>query len=238
MRVSMSNQQVRDLIYSAKSIALIANPQKGLDAFCALLSLFHVLTNLGKKVFPIFPGEFSFAFNSILGSENVKFDFGPKDLVISLDYEGSPIEKISYSTEDHTFHLVVHPKTRTFDINKIRYSYSGTKFDAILVLGVPNLSDLGDFYEKSRSEFNLSPLINLDIDEKNANYGQLNIIDPNTQSLCELIFYLLSSLQLKPNKEAVECLLVGLKEDLKRLGTEKVDATQPEQFKVQMTKFK
>lgn len=230
MRISMTNQQVRDLIYNAKSIALIVNPQKGMDAFCSLLSLFHVLANLEKKVAPIFPGQFSPPFNSLPGSENIKPDFGPKDLVISLDYEGSPIEKISYSNEDYTFHLVVHPKERTFDVNKIRYSYSGTRFDAILTLGIANPAELGDFYQKNQTEFSLSPIINLDLDEKNTNYGQLNIVDSNAQSLCELVFYLLANLRLKPNKEAIECLLLGLKEGLEKLQAQKIDVRHSQEY--------
>ncbi len=210
MRVSKDSQTALKTIQDAKSIGLLVANDANADAAAATLALYHLFSPMGKKTIPILPGKIPRGVLSLPASTEIKHDFGPKNLVVTLDTNKTPIEKVSYKAEGGKFQLVIHPVERAFEVENVHYSYQGLNFGLLITLGVKKLSDLGELYEKNHRDFSEAVIINIDVSSENENYGQINIVDPSKSSVSELIFHQLLAWELVPSKEVAQCLLTGL----------------------------
>jgi nanoRNase/pAp phosphatase (c-di-AMP/oligoRNAs hydrolase) len=210
MKITHDSQTALKAIQDAQRLGLLVSADAGVDAGAALMALFHLFAAAGKKVVPIIPGRIPDGVRGLPSSIEIKADFGPKNLVVTLDTNRTPIEKVSYKAEDQKFRLTIHPRERNFEIENIYYAYEGLNFDLLVTLGVPHLADLGELYTKNRRDFSQTTIINLDVSRGNENYGQINIVDSSRSSVCELIFHQLLAWKLVPSPEVARCLLTGL----------------------------
>ena len=212
MKVSTDSQTALKTIRDAKSVGLLVSEGANADAVAAAMALYHLLSLTCKteRVVPIVPGKISHEARGLPSSAAIKQDLGPKNLVVTLDTNTTPVEKVSYRSEGDKFQLVIHPVNRSFEVENIEYSYEGLDFDLLITLGVGKLKDLGEIYKKNRAEFSKSTIINVDVSAQNENYGQINIVDPTKSSVSELIFHQLLAWELVPSKEVAQCLLTGL----------------------------
>ncbi len=212
MQISKDSQTALKTIHDAKSVCLLVGNDTRADAVAASLALYHLLslTCKAEKIVPIVPGKIPHEARALPSSTVIKNDFGPKLLVVTLDTNKTPIEKVSYKSDGEKFQLVIHPLNRAFEVENISYSYEGLDFDLLITLGVKKLSDLGELYEKNRADFSKSVIINMDVSPANENYGQINIVDPSKSSVSELLFHQLLAWELVPSKEVAQCLLTGL----------------------------
>lgn len=193
----------------AKNIAVVAAPGASFDVGAASLALYHLLSSLGKTVVPVRSDGFAPSLNELPGAGALKSDLGPKDLVITLDINETPIEKVSYRAEEGKFRLVVRPMNRNFAVENIHYDYQGLSYDLIFVLGAQKFDDLGELYRRNTADFSETTVINIDINPLNEMFGQINIVDFERKSLCELLFNLFLLWGDIPTKEAAQCLLAA-----------------------------
>ncbi len=212
MKVSSDSKTALKTIQDAKSVGLLVSEGANADAISAAMALYHLLSLTCKqeKVVPIVPGKIPEEIQALPSSIEIKHDLGPKNLIVTLNTNKTPVEKVSYRSEGEKFQLVIHPVSRSFEVENIEYSYEGLNFDLLITLGVKKLTELGELYEKNRAEFSKSVIINLDVSSQNENYGQINIVDPSLASISELVFHQLLAWELVPSKEVAQCLLTGL----------------------------
>lgn len=203
-------KEFTDLVAGAKNIAIVADESAGVDVLASSLALRHLLRNQGKKVISVFSGPIPEEIRTLPDADKIQKDFGPKNLVIKIDYQDDPIEKISYSVEDEILNLIIHPRGRGFDVKKIRYFFEESEINFIIVFAASSLESLGPIYETAKKEFAATPIVNIDISDKNTNFGQLNIVENKADSFSQLLFEKLSEWKLKPTKEAARCLLMGI----------------------------
>ncbi len=214
MKVSTDSKTALKTIKDAKSVGLLVSDGADAGTVSAAMALYHLLSLTCKvgKVVPIVPGKIPHEAQGLPSSIEIKHGLGPKNLVVTLDTNKTPVEKVSYRSEGGKFQLVIHPVSRSFEIENIEYSYEGLDFDLLITLGVEKLADLGEIYQKNRGEFDKAVIINMDVSGANENYGQINIVDPTKSSVSELIFHQLLAWELIPSKEVALCLLTGLTE--------------------------
>ncbi len=210
MKVTKDSQTALKTIQDAKRLGLLVGNDATTDAVAAAMAFYHLFSLTGQKVVPIVPGKISEDARTLPSSIEIKKDFGPKNLVVTLDTNHTPIEKVSYRSEGGKFQLVIHPVERSFEVENIEYSYEGLNFDLLITLGVKRLADLGELYEKNRSEFSKTVVINMDVSSQNENYGQINLVEPTLASVSELLFHQLLAWELVPSPEVAQCLLTGL----------------------------
>ena len=210
MKVSRDSQIALKAIQDAKRLGLLVPKDVGVDPAAAMVALYHLFSSLGKKATPIVPSKIPHEVQALPSSTKIKQGFGPKNLVVTLDTNETPIERVSYKSEGGKFQLVIHPAERSFEVENIHYSYEGLNFDLLIALGVKKLADLGELYEKNRKEFSKAVIINLDVSSQNENYGQINVVDPSKSSVSELVFHQLLAWEMTPSKEVAQCLLTGL----------------------------
>ena len=210
VKVDKDSQTALRTIQDAKRLGLLVGNESSTDAISAVMALYHVLSSTDKKVVPIVPGKIPPAAQALPSSIEIKKGLGPKNLVVTLDTNDTPVEKVSYRSQEDKFQLVIHPVDRSFEVENIEYSYEGLNFDLLITFGVKKLLDLGELYEKNRAEFSKAVIINMDVSASNENYGQINLVDPTKSSISELVFQQLLAWEITPSKEAAQCLLTGL----------------------------
>lgn len=210
MRIYSDLQQLRDLIDNAREITILVGPFAGGEALVSALALKAIFERSSKIVKVYYQGPLNSEISSLPGGDQIKKELPPKELLISLNLGESAIDKVSYYLEDKTFNLVVKPATGSFDPKDIKFSNKPFESDLIFVLGVKRLEDFGALYTENSLDFIKIPIVNIDSQVGNEQFGQINIIDDEAAGISEIIFTSLGNLKLRPNYEAAQCLLFGL----------------------------
>jgi len=229
MQISEEARQITDLIYSSKHAVVLCAEEALLDGISAGLATQHLLESLGKKVTTFYSGKLPSDVNDLPGLHKVKKSSDPKDLIMTIDYEHSDIEKVRYSLDGGKLNLVFHPVPKDFDPKSVEYDISGPDYDIAFILGATELSKLGNIYHNIKEDIESITTINIDISVKNTNFGSINVVDHTASSLSELLFHKFSHWRFKPPKEAARCLLFGLSvtsdEKKSHLPLENLDST-------------
>ncbi len=167
--------QAKKLIDSAQNVFILTSENPGIDSLGVALSLSYILNNLGKNVnfFPEkIPKEYSFLSSPKTISE--KFVISIKDKEISELY---------YEKENQTLNIFLSSKNgkiRKEDINltaPLKQSpINHQETDLLITIGIENLEQLGDFYEKNFKLFYHAPILNIDNKLLNNKFGNINLI--------------------------------------------------------------
>ena len=210
MEINRTSFQFKDLIEKSKKILIILGSEPSVDVVSAGIALNYGLKSVGKKVHLVATSNLPDNTSVLAGVEEIKKDLESKNLVISLDYEKNPIDKISYKMEGKTFNLIVKPR-KNINIEEVQTTFAGGDYNLIIILGTKNLKEL-ETYLKHRDLFESVPTINIDIDESNFRYGKLNIIDTEIKSVSALVSLLLNDAKIKLPEKSANMLLLGIRE--------------------------
>ncbi len=103
--------------------------------------------------------------------------------------------------------------------------YHSEKYDLIMTFGCGNIKRPG-FKELETTKI---PIINFDHHPDNSNFGKINVVEPATAAVAELIYYFLQLKNIEINKDIAYCLLTGIFTDT---GGFKHSNTSPEVMEV------
>ncbi len=210
MHKNEKNKLINELITESKSIAVIPSKIGGVDAFCAGAGLFHVLKSHGKKVELIYPGRIPDGCEGVINEKEVTSNIKRRDLVVSVDYSDTDVEKIQYSTEDGVFYLRFGPVSRDFDVNNVKAEVHGHKHDAYIIIGAQVLEDLGQTHKELQQDLLVGKIINLDNTDRNTRFGHYNIVDPLKDSVSLLTLHAALDWDLVIGSEAAQAFLTGI----------------------------
>ena len=211
MEVNVKNHQFKDLLSRAKKVVILMGNEPNFDVVSAGLALNNLLKSHGKVSHLVSAGKVPDATSVLTGVDEIKSDLESKKLVISLDYEKNPIENISYKIEGKTFNLIVKPRTSNLNLDEVQTSFIGADYNLIMVLGTGDIRNLG-VYGAHREIFDSLPLINIDIDESNARFGKLNIVDSKIESICGLLSLLCNDAGIGLPEKSANLMLIGMRE--------------------------
>lgn len=207
--------QAKNFIDQASEILIIAPSNPSFDSIVVSLALYLALLSSGKQVNCVCPDEMTVEFSQLIGVDKISTRLDRvkgKNLTISFPYKEGSIEKVSYNIENDTFNLIIEPRSEFPQVtpDKIKYSYGSGKYDLIITVNTSQLEDLGNIYNLNASLFNEKPLINIDSNNQNSNFGKVNIVNNDVSSTSELVIYLLSKLGLNLDQDIATNLLTGL----------------------------
>ncbi|MBI4091219.1 hypothetical protein HY419_00540 [candidate division WWE3 bacterium] len=210
MLVLQEGKQVTDLIKEAGKIAIVPSRASGMDGLCAAVGLFRTLKSSGKETALIYPFQIPYDAGDLISKSEIAEVRGSRDLVIGIDYGGTPIEKVNYQIEGSIFKLILHPVSRDFDTKRINFSTSGFNFDLIFSIGAQKLEDHEALFREYGDEIKKSMVINIDNSGRNENYGTMNVVEPENDSLSLLVLHKLTVWNYRIDKEAAKSLLTGI----------------------------
>lgn len=205
-------EEIKKALDNAKSVFVLIPRNPSLDSTAAALALYLVLKETEKSVAIGCPTKMRVEYNRLVGIDQISDKVGNRNLTISFDYKEDSIEKVSYNVEGGRFNLVIQPKSGypPLDSKSVEFSYEGIEAQVIFVIGAQRLEDLGELYAKEREAFGKATVINIDRAQANTKFGQVNLVEPSSISISELMFSLIKQLGLKMDMDVAGNLLKGI----------------------------
>jgi len=199
----MEFQETKQIIGEAKNIYLI--PEENLEAISNALALFYTLKEMGKNVNLIienFPETLNFL------TPSLDFISYPKNFVVSIPAKIAGISQIYYEKDDTALKIHLMVENGVIKKDDVDFYFSDEKPDLIITLGIK------DYQSQLTGKLNSfgflldSPILNIDNNQNNKNFGKINLID--NFSITEITFDLIKNLSASINKDSANCLLSGL----------------------------
>jgi nanoRNase/pAp phosphatase (c-di-AMP/oligoRNAs hydrolase) len=220
MKLNMSGNQIIDLIKKAnKSLILLSNVPTA-DAVAAAFAWGEIVTLLGKSADIVSLGELPTTVGSLDKIDIVKRRLDPINLIISFNWAQSMIEKVSYSVDGEKFNLIITPTGKRLDPTEVEYSYRGADYNLILAIGIGNPNDL-PINMIDKGIFDNIATINIDNQAKNTNFGKINVVDAEADSISGLSVEILKETQQTLTAKVADYLIFGL-----RAATNNFDVVQ------------
>lgn len=216
-----TDQQIFEQIKKAENILITFGSDWSGDAVASSLALFLFLRKLDKKVNIVAQNPKDN--NTALQIPTKLFSFLPsfseiknelenlRKFIISLDTTNAKVSQIKYRVEKNNLNFIIAPKEGFFTHDDISSSSSGFKYDLIITLDSPDLESLGKIYDNDTEFFYKTPIINIDHQSDNEEFGQINFIELTTVSVSEILFSLFESYSRDMiDEDIATCLLAGL----------------------------
>lgn len=207
-----TQQQIHELLRKSNSILVVIGKNIEGDTVGSALAINLILEKMGKTC-------------DIVSNENpnAKFSFLPniekinpginiiRDFIISVNIKEHPIKEIHYEAAGDKLNIYLSGQTTRMSKEKIEAKLANPNYDLLIVLNSPDLSSLGEFYEKNTDFFFNIPIINIDHSPSNENFGKINMVDILSSSTAEVLTKLFYILDKKIFDEKIStCLLTGI----------------------------
>jgi len=207
------NQQIFELIKNSQKILVIFKKNYSGDALACSLAIFLLLKKLDKQVDLVCEGfQVPANYQFLPAIKQIKPDISClKQFIISLDMQDNKIKDFSYNKQGNKLNIYLTPEKGYFEEKNIAYKSGQYKYDLIITLDTDDLEALGSLYDKHTDFFYTVPIINVDHNADNEQYGQLNIVELTKTSTSEIIFDLLEEHDINLlDPEIATCLLTGM----------------------------
>lgn len=184
--------QIQELITASQNILItFPNTLPAGDNLCAGLSLKQAIEAQDKKA----------DIASVLDLK--KYDFLESEAEIKDSLQILPasvvrikkdIKNFYYEKENSNLIIYLTPQSGRVSPQDILLEKEKFPYDLIITLNTSDLNALQELFEKNTDFFYETPIINIDLNSANENYGQINLINLKSASICEIIFELISKL--------------------------------------------
>lgn len=220
-----TNQQIFDAVEKSKDILITFKKDYNGDNLGGAIALLLFLRKIGKKA-DIVCDDFKIpvGYTFLPKIKNIKSEMNNlRKFIISLDISRTKIDEISYDVKDKELDFIVSPKNGFFEESDISSRSSGFKYDLVFVVGTQDLEDLGDVYDQDTEFFYKTPIINLDHLASNENFGQINLVNLTSSSVCDILFNLFVDYEDEVIDEDIStALLTGIISATKNFKSNKV----------------
>jgi len=219
------HQQIIESLEKTKNILITFKKDYTGDDLAAALALQSFLKKINKPSTIaaadfFLPKKYSFLPNSSLIQASLK---SLKKIVLNINLNQSKVEEFSYDVQPDKLQIFITPEEGDLDLNNIKTADSNYRFDLIITVGSPDLEALGDIYEKNPEFFYKTTIINIDVAPENENFGQINFINLNASSVCEVVYRFIEDYHKQLiDEEIATLLLVGIMEATQRFTSAKL----------------
>lgn len=199
-------ERIKNFIEKNQNIGLL--PSLGLekDIFPATLSLFYGLKKLNKEVVLFtdrLPSKFDFLINEEIKALNADFLLSIKE--IDIKFSRIFYQKIE---DELRFFLKANQGEKKIDERDIYFQSlpKAKPVDLLIVLGIGQKKEISKFQIEKEI-----PVINIDNQLNNENYGEINLIQSNHSSFSEIVFDILKTIDENSfDSNSLNSLLAGM----------------------------
>lgn len=207
-------------VEKALNVLLFLPSKVDIDRLASALALMLLLKDSGKQAWVVTEDSLKVSHSDLYGVGEVLNQL-PKpssgNLTVTLegvvDSEGKvpALEKLDWYPEGNNLNLIFHVISgQRFEPTNIIPRYSGGGIDLIFMVGVSNISEVGPVYQQNVAQLAGIPIINIDNDSSNNNFGKINILDPNASSVSEMMVELFPRLGLNLTPDPASNLISGI----------------------------
>lgn len=215
------DQQIIEQVDKANRILITFGRDWKGDNVASALALKTWLEGRGKNVDVVAekpPAATSFSF--LPGYSLISHDLdNVRRFIISLNLNNAAVDQVEYRLEKNSLDFIVSPKDGFFTPADISSRSSGFRYTLIFVLGTADLESLGAIYDRDTEFFFKTPIINIDHNPANENFGQVNLVNVKAVSVTEILYDLMINAKMMINEDLATCLLTGLITETKSFKT-------------------
>ncbi len=207
------NQQIFELVKNSQKILVVFKKNFSGDALASSLAIFLLLRKLDKQVDIVcqdfvIPQNYTFLPEISQVKSQIK---GLKRFIISLEIKDNKIKDFSYDIKNDKLNIYLTPEKGAIDEEKINFKSGDYKYDLIITIDSDDLESLGQVYEQNTDFFYNTPIINIDHNPENEQYGQINLVELTKTSIAEIVFDLIEDYDIKIlDPKIATCLLTGM----------------------------
>jgi phosphoesterase RecJ-like protein len=204
-------QQISELIKQSQRILVVSHKDAGGDAVGSMLALERVLSKSDKEITLVLSEKLEENLAFLPGIEKLKTDItGARDLIIRVNKDKYPVDKLSYNEEDGFLNIVLTPKT-TLEKDKLEFVQGKFKYDLIFVLDTADVENIDSIYDRYTELFFETPIVNIDHHGGNEYFGTVNMVDLTATSTSEILVSIIEA--IGPGNfdaDVATCLLTGI----------------------------
>jgi nanoRNase/pAp phosphatase (c-di-AMP/oligoRNAs hydrolase) len=188
-------QQIINKISQTSNILIIVSGGN-VDSLAAGLGLRTFLKKLDKETILLSFTELGsrFEFLPEIGTVVRQIDLH-KNFVIDVSTQKTGLDELSYKSENDRLSIFLKPKSGQFSASDVSFRSSNFPFGLLILIGVPSLEILGEFYNQNAPLFFETPIVNIDFRATNENYGQFNLVDLTNTSSSETVLDLIQKFE-------------------------------------------
>jgi len=131
--------KILQLVVKHESILVVADEVTSKDKALAIISLHDQLSRANKKSDIIIINRPAINIDKIFTENEVRYtdEIEPVKYVVRIDYSKTPIEKVSYDTneKDGKISFYIIPKGKNFDFDNVEYNQIGSDYSLVLFFG-------------------------------------------------------------------------------------------------------
>lgn len=158
---------------------------------------------------------------SMLMMEQPSLSLASEDFVVSLDLSRTKVGQIKYKIEGDRLNFLIKPNGGQFTEEDVELIIGRPPYDLIITIGAAEPGALGEIYENNSGLFYQTPVINIDCQSSNENFGQINLVDLVASSTAEIIYNLYRAMEWSIDTDQATGLLAGLIYDTKNFTNSK-----------------
>lgn len=207
------SQQILELIKKSHHVLIVCPHNWNADCIASGLAWQSIINKMNTQT--------SISCDSFQPAHKIKFlpsinniqpnISGLQQLIVSLDIKSDKINKLTHKIHQGKLNIFITPQDQELSTANLTSKLSNFKFDLICTLNAPDLESLGQIYAQHMRLFYHTPVINIDHQPNNENYGQINLVDLKSTSISETIFKLILGWDINLiNEDIATCLLTGL----------------------------
>ncbi len=205
-------QQFKNFLEKSKEILILLpqNPQG--DEIGSAWAFYFFLKKRGFSPTIGFSGELPLKFSFLPKPEKIATEIsGARDFVLSFDTTRNKIIRLKTEEKEDKYNIYITPEKGSVDPRDFSFILAKFKYDLLIVLGCSDLEKVGQIYETNPDLFFEVPLINIDHQSSNENFGQINLVDVTASSTSEIVSRTLEQNYPEAlDEEVANCLLTGL----------------------------
>ncbi len=198
-----------DLIAAASRILIFPRQRTRGDEITAAFGFGLALEQLGKHVAVIseIPQRLSFVPRPTHVFPKLEHA-AANEFIIRVDVTKKGVEELRYEKVGDVLEIYLRAKQGRFEPADVQLADAAPAADLIVTIGAPDLDALGDTFTADPDLFFSRPIVNIDRNPLNEQFGELNVVEPNDASSAEVVMQLITAAHITP--DVATCLLAGI----------------------------
>lgn len=211
--------ELKTKLDASNSVLVILPKEVNVDKLAAALSLYLSLKQAGKSVSILSESELKVSQAALFGIGDIKSSLPENNsgnFVIKLDgvVEGGKVPalvNLDWFPSGNDLNLVFHVAPgKKFEPINISHHYDTTAFQLIFFVGAPTLGDFGSLYTNNVDKLGDATKVSIDNSQNNTLFGSINITDPDTASLSEIVSQVIQGLSLPQDGDIATNIVTGI----------------------------
>ena len=211
MLVSDYTLQLRDLVKRANHISILTTESPSLDVVHSLIAWRNTLNQRNKGISLFAPQLDTATYLNVSHINEIQTVLPDRRTVIKVGLGEQGIKKVSYEVKDGNLFFYIIPRTGTVENDHIEIYAEMMETDLLITLGISHPDQISQWPREWAKEVSeKGTIVNVDTNNQNAQFGQINLVDSSRGSLSELTYEMFKQLNWEIDQESATLLLQGI----------------------------